>query len=166
MNHYKPITFCPIDHLSHPADFCIVKSQNKMKPMTISTVLKIVTVEDSSIIVDRVKEMLSDIRDVSFIGNAATIPAAMELIRTHRPDAVILDINLRSVDGRNGIDLLAMIREKYPEIKVIMLTNLTDMRYRIICRDFGADYFFDKSNEFDKIPETLNRIKYVKGMAV
>jgi DNA-binding response OmpR family regulator len=43
-------------------------------------------------------------------------------------------------------------------MKIIMLTNLTDNRYRIMSRDAGADYFFDKSNDFDKIPDTLNQL--------
>jgi DNA-binding NarL/FixJ family response regulator len=124
------------------------------------SILKIAIVEDSSIIVDRMKGMLFDISGVEFVGHADTLPATIELIKISRPDVVILDINLRSPDGKNGIDILSRIREVYPVIKVIMLTNLTDMRYRIMCKDLGADYFFDKSNDFDRIPDTLREIIY------
>jgi DNA-binding NarL/FixJ family response regulator len=121
-------------------------------------VLKVVTVEDSSIIVGRLKAMLSEVSGVEFLGNASSIPAAVELIKITRPDVAILDINLHSADRKNGIDLVTMIRPFYTSMKIIMLTNLTDNRYRIMSRDAGADYFFDKSNDFDKIPDTLNQL--------
>jgi DNA-binding NarL/FixJ family response regulator len=129
-----------------------------MKTKAIPAVLKVVTVEDSSIIVGRLKGMVSEVSGVEFLGNASTIPAALELIKITRPHVAILDINLQSRDRSNGIDLLMMIRPIYPEMKIIMLTNLTDTRYRIMCKDAGADYFFDKSNDFDKISDTLNAL--------
>jgi DNA-binding NarL/FixJ family response regulator len=135
-----------------------------MTTKAISAVLKIVTVEDSAIIVDRIAEMISDVPDVEFLGNAKSILAAIALIAECRPHVVILDINLGSVDGRNGIDLLMIIRKIYPEMKIIMLTNLADDGYRTLCRDHGADYFFDKSNDFDKIPDTLNQILSMKRL--
>ncbi|HYG18210.1 MAG TPA: response regulator transcription factor [Ohtaekwangia sp.] len=122
------------------------------------TALKIAIVEDSAIIVDRLIVLLQDIAGVEFIGTAATLPAAVALLETTLPDALILDINLRTPDGRNGIDLLAMIRNVYPLMKIMMLTNLADLRYRALCQESGADYFFDKSHDFDKITETLHHI--------
>jgi DNA-binding NarL/FixJ family response regulator len=129
-----------------------------MKTTAIASVLKVVTVEDSAVIVGRLKGMLCEVTGVEFMGNASTIPAALELISISRPHVLILDINLQSADRKNGIDLLTMIRPFYPEMKVIMLTNLTDNRYRIMCKDAGADYFFDKSNDFDKITDTLSQL--------
>jgi DNA-binding NarL/FixJ family response regulator len=129
-----------------------------MKAREAKTILKVVIVQDSSIIVGRIKGMLSEVSGVEFAGNVSTIPAALELISVTRPDVIILDIHLQGWDQRNGIDLLVMIRPIYPAMKVIMLTNLADNRYRTMCQNAGADYFFDKSNDFDKIPDTLNKI--------
>lgn len=126
-----------------------------MTTTTVPTLLKIVTVEDSSLIVSRMKEMLDEISGVAFAGNAESIPVALELLETVNPDVLILDINLGSRDTKNGIDLLFDIRKIYPEMKIIMLTNLTDKRYRDLCEEGGADFFFDKSNDFDRIPDTL-----------
>jgi DNA-binding NarL/FixJ family response regulator len=122
------------------------------------TVLKIAIVEDSAIIVDRLIVLLQDIAGVEFMGNAATLPAAVALLENTLPDALILDINLRTSDGKNGIDLLYMIRNVYPLMKIMMLTNLADLRYRTLCQEAGADYFFDKSHDFDQITQTLHDI--------
>src|SRR5688500_13329117 len=109
-----------------------------MTTKAIPAFLKIVTVEDSSIIVNRLESMLVDISGVEFIGNAGTIPEALVLMERGKPDVAILDIQLKSGDG-NGIDLLIHIRKIYPAMKTIMLTNLTEARYRTLCGEAGAD---------------------------
>jgi DNA-binding NarL/FixJ family response regulator len=134
-----------------------------MKAAAIPLALKIVTVEDSSIIVGRVKDLLDDIAGVQFSGNATSVTEALQLIDMHKPDVVIVDINLGSHEEKNGIDLLIMVRSLYPRIKIIMLTNLTDNRYRVLCQQGGADYFLDKSNDFEKIPDTLTAIMESEG---
>lgn len=126
--------------------------------------LKIITVEDSAIILSRMKSLLSDISGVDFLGNASTVPEALALIKTGRPDVAILDIHLGSPDG-NGIDLLLLIRRIYPTMIVIMLTNMTEPFYRTQCEKAGADFFLDKSNEFDRITDTLTRIIDLKRLS-
>jgi DNA-binding NarL/FixJ family response regulator len=136
-----------------------------MTTKTISAALKVVTVEDCSLIVGRVVSLLGEINGVEFVDNAKTIAGALDLIKRTRPDVVILDINLSTQDGKNGINLLNIIRKIYPEMKIIMLTNFADMHYRLLCKEYGADYFLDKSNDFDKIPETLIEIIGAKSLA-
>jgi DNA-binding NarL/FixJ family response regulator len=126
-----------------------------MQSKSITPVLKIVTVEDSALIVERVRGMLSEIDGVEFVANADTIAGALDLIKRTQPDVAILDINMGSHDSKNGINLLNIIRKIYPRMKIMMLTNFTDIHYRALCEDYGADYFLDKSNDFDKIPEIL-----------
>jgi DNA-binding response OmpR family regulator len=60
-----------------------------------------------------------------------------------------MDINL---PGKNGIDLLKEMKMAHSNTKVIMLTNLADDLNRKRCKDYGADYFFDKATEFYQVP--------------
>ena len=73
----------------------------------------------------------------------------MESISRLQPDAVILDIRM---PGGSGIDVLKKIKKNYPSTLVIMFTNYPTAQYRKRCLDLGTDFFFDKSTEFDKIP--------------
>jgi DNA-binding NarL/FixJ family response regulator len=127
--------------------------------VSIPIALKIVTVDDSPLIAERLKDLLGEIREVELLGNAENIPAALEFIESKKPHVVFLDINLANDKPRNGIDLLNTLRKTYPVMKIIMLTNASGKRYRDICKSFGADYFFDKSEDFDKIPDTLASIR-------
>jgi DNA-binding NarL/FixJ family response regulator len=125
-----------------------------------STYLKVVTVENSLLVAERVQSMLNDLAHVRFMGNARSVPEALRLISRKTPDVVILDIHLgEDHHNANGIHLLVTLRRKYQRMKLIMLTNLADPQYRSTCMSLGADYFFDKSNDFDKVTETLRNIR-------
>jgi DNA-binding NarL/FixJ family response regulator len=120
------------------------------------SILKVVTVDDSPIIAARLQTILAETEQVVFAGNAISIAAALILIEQEQPQVVILDINLEAdMPKLNGIDLLSMLRKKYTGMKIIMLTNLTDLQYRNTCLVLGADYFLDKSNEFERIAEIV-----------
>ena len=46
-----------------------------------------------------------------------------------------------------------------PHVIVIMLTNHSGPEYRRACLDAGANFFLDKTNEFQKIPDILDQLK-------
>jgi DNA-binding NarL/FixJ family response regulator len=123
-----------------------------------SSKLNILVVEDSQLIVDRVVQMLSEIPCVRFVGNAGSFPQAVKSLKEWKFDIVVLDIHLVGKDAGNGIDLLMHIRKVDPGIKVIMLTNFSETHYRMLCIENGAEYFFDKSNDFEKIPRAINEL--------
>jgi DNA-binding NarL/FixJ family response regulator len=109
---------------------------------------KVFIVEDSVIIRGRIISMISTIKGVEICGVAGEPKEAINGIRESQPDAVILDLKLY---GGSGIDVLQKIKEEKPDIKVIVLTNYPEPQYMKKCMDLGADYFFDKSEDFDKI---------------
>ncbi len=96
--------------------------------------------------------MLCEVEDVSVAGHAVSYEEGLEMINTVRPDAILLDINL---PGRSGIDLLQKVKAGFNKIKVIMLTNYADTHYRNLCRQHGADFFLDKTTEFDQVEGIL-----------
>jgi DNA-binding NarL/FixJ family response regulator len=58
----------------------------------------------------------------------------------------------------SGISVLEEVKRRGKSPVVIMLTNYPYPQYRKKCMDAGADYFFDKSNEFHKVTEVLARM--------
>jgi DNA-binding NarL/FixJ family response regulator len=122
--------------------------------------LRIMTVDDSAVVADRLQFMLQEVDRVEVLGNATNISEALHLIHQQEPNVVILDIHLKEdMLVTNGVHLLIQLRRKYPHMKIIMLTNLSGPQYRSTCMAFGADYFFDKTNDFEKIPEALKEIQ-------
>ncbi len=127
-----------------------------MCALKFNPLLKVVTVEDSPIVVERIQGLLDEMSQIEYSGNARNIAEALKLVAQTKPDVVIMDIHLEEdMPSFNGIHLLAMLRQLYEDMKIIMLTNLSEPQYRVKCYAFGANYFFDKSNEFERIQETL-----------
>ncbi len=120
-------------------------------------ILKIVTVDDSFIVTERLKYILNEIDYVEILGNANTISSAKKLTNKVNPDIIILDINLSDNDGQTGIDLLVDFRQNLPKTKIIIFTNQNELHYRLICLEKGANYFFDKSKDSNKISELIKQ---------
>lgn len=110
--------------------------------------LKLFIVDNSMLIVVRLINILSEIENIKIIGVANNATKAVEYILKSSPDVVIMDIHMP--DG-NGIDILKQIKKEKPSIKVLMLTNYPESDYKKICMKEGADYFLDKSIEFEKV---------------
>src|SRR5687767_13476375 len=122
--------------------------------------IRIITVDDSLIVAERLQSMLNEVESVEYLGNATSISGALQLIQQEEPNVVVLDIHLKEdVLAANGVHLLIQLRMKYPKMKIIMLTNLSAPQYRHTCMTLGADYFFDKTNDFEKIPVVLKEIQ-------
>lgn len=120
--------------------------------------LKVFIVEDSAVVVERLIIMLDGLDYLCVVGYADNISEALSGISEKKPDAVILDISLKeNAPDANGIDLLVMLRKTDASMLIIMLTNLATPSYIRKCMESGADYFFDKSYDFYKLPETLKQ---------
>jgi DNA-binding NarL/FixJ family response regulator len=115
----------------------------------------ILIVDDSLIITERLQVMLRGLSNTGAVASAGDYSQAVRWLQ-HTPfDIVFLDINL---PGKSGIELLRHIKAAYPRIVVIMLSNQSSDYYRAICKKLDADYFLDKSTEFDKVPFIISSL--------
>jgi len=112
----------------------------------------ILIVDDSPLIVRRLIDMLSELPNLEWIKNAGNYADGIELVQRHNPGILLLDINL---PDKSGIELLRICKENNPATKVIMITNQANEQYRKLCLKLGADYFIDKSKEFEQIADTI-----------
>ena len=117
--------------------------------------LKVLIVEDSELVTKRLRVMLKEMPEVSIVGEAMNGIEALAIHGVMNPDVVLLDIKL---PGMNGVEILKEIKQLNSHTKVMMLTNYSDLHHRKRCKEAGADYFFDKSIEFEKVPDTLTLI--------
>jgi DNA-binding NarL/FixJ family response regulator len=124
--------------------------------------MKVFLVDDSAIVIGKLAAMISGIEGVEIVGQAQNVDDAIQSIVQLGPDVVILDIHLNN--GGNGLDVLKRIKKEIPPPIVIMLTNYPYPQYREKCQALGADYFFDKVTEIDKLFDTFNRLLSEKSL--
>ena len=117
--------------------------------------MKVLIVDDSEILRDRLIAMLSEIIEPENVSQAKDVPEAINSFQKLHPDVVILDIRM---PRGSGIDVLKEIKKSSRPPVVIVFTNYPYPQYRRKCIAAGADFFFDKSNEFDKATEVLKQL--------
>ena len=117
--------------------------------------MKVLIVDDSAIVRERLSAMLAKITEAENISFAEDVPEAISSVQKLNLDVVILDIRM---PGGSGLDVLREIKKSNPTPLVIVLTNYPYPQYRRKYIDAGADFFFDKSTEFDKVTVVLRRL--------
>ena len=119
-------------------------------------------VDDSAVVRDRIAQMISSVPGVTVAGQADIAFEAIDALRRLRPACAVLDI---SMPGGSGMHVLETIKREQPALEVIMLTNFAQDQYRQKCLQLGADHFFDKTTEFEKVLDVLRRPESRKAPA-
>ena len=110
--------------------------------------MKILVLDDSSVLCRRLRAALSDRPDIEFVDGNGDPLDAIRLVKEMRPDAVIVDMLARR---RFGIDVPRNIKKIVPAPLVVMLTNkfYPDSEEEYV-KD-KVDFHFDKFTELDKV---------------
>ena len=124
--------------------------------------MKVFVVEDSAAVRERLVEMIREVKDIEVVGEAATYDTAVAGIIDTRPDVAVLDIKLANESG-SGIDALIEVRKTLPGIRAIVLSNYTTPQHLKASADAGAEYFLDKSIDFERVGEILEQMKVATG---
>ena len=119
--------------------------------------LKVLLIDDTAIILQRLQAILSELKQVSRTEAVLSAEAALVMMDGYEPDVMVLDINM---PGMSGIEMLKQMSvTKVMKPVIIMLTNNTFAGYRDECMRLGADYFLDKSRDFQMIPSIVENIQ-------
>lgn len=123
--------------------------------------MKIFLVDDSKLVVQRLRDLLREVPGVELAGVADDVAEATRSILEIQPEAVILDLQL---PNGTGIDVLQAVKAVCPQIVVIICTNYPYSQYRRKCLEAGANYFLDKAADFENLPDILRSLR--KGFSV
>ncbi|HEY8389034.1 MAG TPA: response regulator [Parasegetibacter sp.] len=117
--------------------------------------ISVLIVDDNSNFIKRMIGIIVELENINFVHTASNYEEALNMLRREHHDLVLLDINLPS---KSGIKLLEAIREASWNCKVVMLSNYSGDSYRQHCTGLGANYFLDKTIDFELVPDILNSI--------
>ena len=121
--------------------------------------VNVLIMDDAVVVRKLISALLSEIENVQMIFQAGDAVSAVQLFVEHKPQIAILDIKVPGGNGmKNGIDVLRVVKKAHPSATVIMLTNHANAKYSAECKQAGADFFFDKSTEFDRLPAAVAEV--------
>lgn len=117
--------------------------------------MRVLVVDDSEAVRSRLVEILSTLQDVERVETAARASEARQSIQSAPPDVVVLDIHM---PGGSGMEVLEALRANDQRIMTIVLTNDPTTEWRDASLRAGADFFFDKSAEFQQAIDVIARL--------
>lgn len=112
--------------------------------------INILLVEDDIEIGKWLEKRILELNNIKSLSWETNIEKASMVLSLNNPDIIILDLKLP--DG-NGIDFLKKIKKSKNKSKVYVFSVNNELRN--ICLRLGADYFFDKTTDSEKLIEKL-----------
>ena len=109
--------------------------------------MKVLIVDDHVVVREGVRRLLAEL-PATAIFDAETPFEALDAFRKHRPDIVVLDINLK---GGSGLDVLRRLRADDPQARVVVFSMYSDLVYATSAQRAGALCYVSKSAPSDEL---------------
>lgn len=117
--------------------------------------LRVLLVEDSPLLVQRIVELVGDLPHVRLAGTVASESEALARVDRGDIDVVILDLQLHT---GSGFGVLRGLQQRPGAPRVIVFTNFAITAYRDSAIALGATHFLDKSRDYERLPSVLREL--------
>jgi DNA-binding NarL/FixJ family response regulator len=107
-----------------------------------STVMRVLLADDHPLIIAGIRRTLEHLDDVDVVGEAHTGPELMSLVERRDPNVALVDLSMPGVDG---VEHIAILRETYPDLKVVVLSASDDRPTIDAALQAGASAYVLKS---------------------
>jgi DNA-binding NarL/FixJ family response regulator len=117
--------------------------------------IRLVIVDDHSLVRDGLRARLSVVPGLQVIGEAASGAEALLLADANAPDLMLVDVGMR---GMNGIELATALRERHPSIRVLMLSMYDNREYVLSAIRAGARGYVLKESPTEEIIAAISAV--------
>lgn len=122
--------------------------------------LKVYLADDSVVVRGKLKETLEEQGSIQVVGESGNAEQAITEIQRLDPQVVIIDIRM---PGGGGLPVLKDLKARSPDRVAIVLTSFPFPQHRETYLAAGADYFFDKTQDIQKLTDVLVKLESKKG---
>lgn len=112
--------------------------------------------DDHSIFRAGLKALCSAMAGTAIIADTGNGREALDLVNTHRPDIVLLDIGL---PGLNGLEVTRRLKHEFPETKVLILSMHSSAEYVARALHAGASGYVLKEAALEELESALTSIR-------
>lgn len=117
--------------------------------------IRVLLADDHAIVRAGLKEILADTGDIEVAGEATNGQEVLAQVRGHDYDMVVLDM---SMPGRNGIELIKLVKAEKPKLKVLVLSMHSEEQYAVRALKAGASGYLSKESAADQLVAAIRRI--------
>ncbi len=117
--------------------------------------LRVVLVDDHAVVRRGLTDLLSSAPDLDVVGTASDGHEAQEVVRTARPDVVVMDLQM---PGTDGVEATRAIVGEHPDVQVLVLTSFSDSDRILAALDAGAVGYLLKDADPDDVIEGVRAV--------
>jgi len=117
--------------------------------------IRIAIVDDHAMVRAGLRQFFSDQPDFSVIGEAATGREALDIVRKGDVDVILMDI---AMPDQSGVDALAAIKARAPELPVLILSGYPEEHYATTLLKQGASGYLNKDCDPEEIVKAIRTV--------
>ena len=117
--------------------------------------IRVLLADDHAIVRTGLREILESTGDIQVAAEATNGNEALDAVRKGEFDVAVLDL---SMPGRSGIELIKLIKDEQPRLRVLVLTMHSEDQYAVRALKAGASGYLTKESAADELVAAIRRI--------
>ncbi|KRT55541.1 two component transcriptional regulator, LuxR family [endosymbiont of Ridgeia piscesae] len=117
--------------------------------------IRVLLVDDHELVRTGVKSILTQVPDISVVGEAGSGETAIQMVQQDRPDVVLMDVNM---PGIGGIEATRRLLRIAPDLKVVALTMLDNEPFPARLNEVGAMGYLTKGCPADEMIQAIRSV--------
>lgn len=114
--------------------------------------MKVIIADDQTLVRESLSIILSAHEDIEVVGTAGNGKEVLDLLKTTLPDVILMDIRMPEMDG---VLCTKEVKERYPSVKIIILTTFDDDEYIYSALKYGASGYVLKGVSTEELYQSL-----------
>ena len=117
--------------------------------------IRVIVVDDHAVVRKGLTQILSDTENIRVVGEAPNASEGVRQLRVTPCDVLLMDV---SMPGKNGIEAVKMIRDEFPNLRVLILSMYPEDQFGVRALKAGASGYLTKDSPPEKLIEAVERI--------
>lgn len=117
--------------------------------------IRVLLVDDHAVVRNGIRLMLSTVDDIEVTGEAENAQDALRLVREQDFDVALVDIAL---PGKNGLELLKLLRNEKPKLAVLILSMYAEDIYAVRALKHGAAGYLTKNSQVATMVAAVRKV--------
>ena len=117
--------------------------------------IRVLVCDDHAIVRQGLRQIIDEQQDMNTVAEAGGYPDVMKQLREHQADLVLLDI---SMPGKNGIEILKLVKKEFPKLVVLVLSMYPEDQYAVRAIRAGASGYLTKQSAADQLITAIRQV--------
>ena len=117
--------------------------------------IRVILADDHAVVRQGIRQFLEEAGDIEVVAEAGDGAEALRLVEAHQPDVAVLDIRMPEM---TGVEAARRIKERFPQVRVLVLTAYDDDPYVFALLQAGADGYVLKTASGDELVRAVRTV--------